>query len=236
MPENIYATEEEIEAGNPLQRNSEWFAARCGCLTGSRVADALAVSAKTGKPLKSRADLIEELVAERLTGNCVEHFRSSAMQWGTACEEAARDAYEAETGLPVDLVGFMHHPTIEWLGASPDGLVGKDGLVEIKCPTSVTHVRRLMNPLLGVEQYRYQMLLQLACTGRKWCDLVDYDPRFKDPLQQILIVRFEPRPGELDEFLDRCRDFLDEVENAVAMTKVGASAAREVRENDDVQR
>ena len=236
MPENIYATEEEIEAGNPLQRNSEWFAARCGCLTGSRVADALAVSAKTGKPLKARSDLIEELVAERLTGNCVEHFQSSAMQWGTACEEAARDAYEAETGLPVDLVGFMHHPTIEWLGASPDGLVGSDGLVEIKCPTSVTHVRRLMNPMLGVEQYRYQMLLQLACTGRTWCDLVDYDPRFKDPLQQILIVRFEPKPGELEEFLIRCQDFLDEVETAVAMTKVGASAAREVRDADDVQR
>lgn len=230
MPENIYATEEEIEAGNPLQRNADWFATRCGCLTGSRVADALAVSAKTGKPLKARTDLIEELVAERLTGNCVEHFQSSAMQWGTACEEAARDAYEAETGIPVDLVGFVHHPTIEWLGASPDGLAGKDGLVEIKCPTSVTHVRRLMNPLLGVEQYRYQMLLQLACTGRKWCDLVDYDPRFKDPLQQILIVRFEPKPGELDEFLSRCKDFLAEVETAVAMTKVGASAAREVRE------
>lgn len=236
MPENIFVTEEEIEAGNPLQRNSEWFAARCGCLTGSRVADALAVSAKTGKPLKARSDLIEELVAERLTGNCVEHFQSSAMQWGTACEEAARDAYEAETGLPVDLVGFMHHPTIEWLGASPDGLVGNDGLVEIKCPTSVTHVRRLMNPMLGVEQYRYQMMLELACTGRRWCDLVDYDPRFKDPLQQILIVRFEPKPGEIEEFLGRCQDFLDEVETAVAMTKVGASAARDVREADDVQR
>ena len=214
----------EVEGDNPLQRNSEWFKARCGCLTGSRVADALAVSAKTGKPLKARADLIEELVAERLTGQCVEHFQSSAMQWGTACEGAARDAYEAATGSLVDLESFVHHPAIAWLGASPDGLVGDDGLVEIKCPTSVTHVRRLMDPQSGVEQYRYQMMLQLACTERKWCDFVDYDPRFRDPAQQIIIVRFEPTPEELAAFLDKCRGFLAEVEAAVEQIKGAAHA------------
>lgn len=215
---------EETEGDNPLQRNAEWFAARRGCLTGSRVADALAVSAKTGKPLKARADLVEELVAERLTGNCAEHFQSAAMQWGTACEGAARDAYEAATGCMVDLAGFVHHPSIEWLGASPDGLVGDDGLVEIKCPTSTTHVHRLMNPAAGVEQYRYQMMLQLACTGRKWCDFVDYDPRFKAPAQQIVIVRFEPTPEELAAFLDKCRGFLAEVEAAVEQIKGAAHA------------
>lgn len=202
----------EIEAAgdNPLQRNAEWFAARCGCLTGSRVADALA-TLRNGAPAKASEDMLVELVTERLTGHCVEHFQSDAMRWGTEQEGAARDAYEAETGNMVDLVGFVHHPSIEWLGASPDGLVGEDGMVEIKCPTTTTHVRRLMDPEQGVRQYKYQMMLQLACTGRAWCDMVDYDPRMRSERLQLIVTRFVPDPAEMSEFLNKCRAFLDRV-------------------------
>ena len=127
---------------NPLQRTAKWFSDRCGCLTASRAADALAISAKTGKPLKSRQDLIDTLIAERATGVAQSSGTTWAMQWGIDHEAEAREAYEAATGEMVDLVGFIPHPDIPWFGASPDGLVGSDGLVEIKCPQTVTHLRR----------------------------------------------------------------------------------------------
>lgn len=210
--------------GNPLQRTAAWFSERCGCLTGSRVADALA-TLRNGAPAKASDDMLVELVTERLTGHCVEHFQSDAMRWGAEQEGAARDAYEAETGNMVDLVGFIHHPSIEWLGASPDGLVGEDGMVEIKCPTTTTHVRRLIDPQQGVRQYRYQMMLQLACTGRKWCDFVDYDPRMRNERLQLVCTRFTPEEAEMAELITKCEAFLARV--AAKVTEIEETAGRQ---------
>lgn len=206
------------DAGNPYQRTADWYKERCGCLTGSRVAAALS-RLKSGQRSQAAKDMIIELATERLTGSCVEHYTTRDMQWGTDHEAEAREAYEAETGRMVELAGFVHHPSVEWLGASPDGLVGDDGMVEIKCPTSMTHVRRLLDPQAGVAQYRMQMLLQLACTGRTWCDFAEYDPRMRDEALRLQIVRFEPTVDEIVHIEVECREFLAEVEEAVRQIK-----------------
>lgn len=199
------------ELANPLQRTSQWFADRCGCLTGSRASKVFEVSKRDGKPLKGYTDLIETLIAERATGECESTFNSAAMQWGSDHEAEARGYYELKTGNLVDLVGFVRHDTIPFFGASPDGLVGDDGLVEIKCPNTTTHLKRIREGKVP-EEYKPQMLVQLIVTGRKWCDFVDYDPRVLDERLRYFCVRFEPTEEERKETLEKCKAFLDEVD------------------------
>ncbi len=200
-------------ASNPLQSSAKWLADRCGYLTASRFADALAISKRDGKPLKARLDLVDTLIAERVTGDTIGIGQTPAMAWGAENEEFARDAYEAETGHMVTLSGFVPHPEIAWLGASPDGLVGTDGLIEIKCPNTTTHLRRVRAGVVP-EEYKPQMLLQLLCTGRAWCDFVDYDPRLDDRFEhlRLFVVRYKPTQAERDEALEAAKAFLDEVE------------------------
>jgi len=165
------------------QRSEDWFAARLGKVTASRVADIIAKT-KSGYST-SRANYMAELVCERLTGTRGESYTNAAMAWGTATEPQARSAYEAATGFLVDEVGFVPHPTITEAGASPDGLIGDDGLVEIKCPTTSTHIETL----LGINvpsKYVTQMQWQMACTGRQWCDFISYDPRLPENMQVFL--------------------------------------------------
>lgn len=199
----------QVEGGNPYQRTGAWLHARVGCLTASQAAP-LWTKGRGGKPSKARADLIIKLCTERLTGEAQAQFVSQAMQWGTDHEEEARAAYEDVSGNLVDLVGFVKHPSIKWLGASPDGFIGSDGLIEIKCPNSATHAERLMSDEVP-EEYVPQMLLQLICTGRKWVDFVDYDPRFPEKLR-ILVRRFEPTDEQRTEAAEKCAEFLAEVE------------------------
>lgn len=123
---------------NPYQQNDQWFADRCGCLTASRAAAVINVSKRDGQPLKSYFDLINTIVSERVTGIVDVTPTTSAMQWGIDNEEEARKTYTLMTGREVELVDFVRHPSIEWFGASPDGLVGSDGLIEIKCPNTAT--------------------------------------------------------------------------------------------------
>ena len=166
------------------QRSPEWFAARCGKVTASRMAD---VVAKTAKGYgASRANYMAELVVERLTGKPTEGFTNAAMQWGTDQEPFARDAYSAKTGELVTEVGFVNHPRIENAGASPDGIVGA-GLVEIKCPNTASHIEYLMSKE-PPQKYHYQMQWQMACAMAEFCDWVSYDPRMPQELQ-LLIVR-----------------------------------------------
>ena len=166
------------------QRSPEWFAARCGKVTASRMAD---VVAKTAKGYgASRANYMAELVVERLTGKPTEGFTNAAMQWGTDQEPFARDAYSAKTGELVTEVGFVNHPRIENAGASPDGIVGA-GLVEIKCPNTASHIEYLMSKE-PPQKYYYQMQWQMACAMAEFCDWVSYDPRMPQELQ-LLIVR-----------------------------------------------
>lgn len=193
------------------QGTQEWLHERLGCLTASCMADVLAVT-KSG-PSASRKNYLAQLVAERLTGAAQSSFTSPAMAWGTEQEPFARAEYEIRTGNFVDQCGFVKHPTIEWCGASPDGTIGDDGLIEIKCPNTATHIEYL---LCGKPptKYRPQMLLQLACTQRRWCDFVSYDPRMPDE-HKLFIARFEPKPSEIEEIESAAQGFLAEVQAVI---------------------
>jgi len=162
------------------QRTDEWYHARCGCVGASRIADIMATT-KSG-PSASRKNYMAELLCERLTGESPEHFESAAMKWGTDTEPLARSAYEIETGQMVEETGFVLHPSIKMFGASPDGLVGDSGGLEIKCPNTATHIETLLGSTID-SRYMYQMQTGMACTGRKWWDFVSFDPRLPGKLQ-----------------------------------------------------
>ena len=163
-----------------VQQSEEWHAIRLGKVTASRIADVCART-KTGFGA-SRKNYLAELVAERLTGTRAEGFTNAAMQWGTDMEPEARIAYEFYRDANVDQVGFAPHPSIAETGASPDGLVGTDGLVEIKCPNTATHIETLLGGTVP-EKYFLQMQWQMACTGRQWCDFASYDPRLPESMR-----------------------------------------------------
>lgn len=163
------------------QRTPEWFAQRAGRFTGSRFADLMART-KSG-PSASRRNLLATLAVERLTGQCVETYTNAAMERGIELEEAARQAYEAHIGQMCVEVDFIVHPTLDFVGVSPDGLVGDDGLVEIKCPASMAKHLDALRSGAHAEEYRWQIQGQLWVTGRQWCDAVSYDPRFPEGLQ-----------------------------------------------------
>ena len=196
------------------QRTPEWFQKRLGKVTASRIADLMAKT-KTG-PGASRANYLAQLVTERLTGTPTEGFQSPAMTWGIEQEAAARAAYSARTGVLVDEVDFVDHPTMQ-AGASPDGLVGEDGLIEIKCPNTSTMLEYLEDRTIP-QKYRLQIQWQLAVTGRDWCDFVAFDPRLPEHLQ-LLVIR-EPRNTDLVvEITHEVNRFLAEVERKVAFLK-----------------
>ena len=186
------------------QRTEEWFKQRLGHVTASKVSDALAAPTTA-----TYQNYLWQLVAERLTGQQQESFTNAAMQRGTELEPVARAAYEAHSGHFVDQVGFVKHPTIQWFGASPDGLV-EDGCLEIKVPNTATHLQYLKAGKPPAK-YRYQMMAQLACTGRSWCDFVSFDNRLPEH-KQLFIVRFEPKQAEIDKMLEKVVVFLQQVE------------------------
>lgn len=198
------------------QRTKEWFQARLGCLTAS---NAWRVCARTRKGEKTAeyGKYLDELMTEIISGQSIPHITTPAMQWGVDHEAEARGRYEMETGNIVTEVGFIRHPTIANLGASPDGLVGSDGLVEIKCPTVMKTVTRWRDNIVP-EEHRIQMIVQLGCTGRRWCDFVSYDPRFKGEFEkmQFFLKRFEPTQEEIDEVMRQCEEFLQELYERIA--------------------
>ena len=178
-----------------LQGTPEWLQARCGRVTASRIADVVART-KAGWGA-ARATYMGQLLAERLTGQPQESFVSPAMRWGSACEDQARAAYEYWTDQDVSSVGFVSHASVAMSGASPDGLVGQQGLVELKCPTTVTHI----DTVIGDEvppRHLHQIQWQLACTGRAWCDFVSFDPRLPEILH-IFIRRVHRDDGLITE-------------------------------------
>ena len=197
------------------QRTEAWHQQRLGRVTASRVADVIAKT-KTGASA-SRDNYATQLVLERLTNKQAEFYSNSAMQWGTETEPMARQAYELKRGVFVDEVGFIDHPTIEMSGASPDGLVGKNGLVEIKCPESKTHMEYLLNGKAPAK-YIPQMMWQMACTGREWCDFVSFDPRFPENLQ-ILVVKVEYDPTYVKMLELEITQFLDDVSKKVEILR-----------------
>lgn len=163
-----------------IQGSAEWFAARCGKVTASRLNDVLA-TIKSGEAA-SRRNYRMQLVVETLTSSPAESYTNGAMQWGIDHEADARSCYEFTTGNTVTEVGFIDHPTIPGFGASPDGMIGDDGLLEIKCPNTANHVDWMLAGVVPSEHVN-QIMGQLACTGRQWCDFVSYDPRMPVDLQ-----------------------------------------------------
>ena len=194
-----------------VQGSAEWRAIRCGKVTASRVADVVAKT-KSGWGA-SRANYMAELIAERLTGEAAAGFNNAAMQWGTDNEPDARTAYEFRTDAEVVQVGFVIHPSIPDSGASPDGLVLSDGLVEIKCPNTATHIETLIGQVVP-SKYIPQMQWQMASTGRKWCDFVSFDPRLPESMR-LAVMRVD-RDDKLIASLEKdVADFLAEVEMKV---------------------
>jgi len=204
------------------QRTDEWFAARCGKVTASRIADVMART-RNGYGA-SRANYMAQLITERLTGKPVNGYTNAAMQWGTDTEPLAREMYMLETFATVEEVGFVPHPEIENAGASPDGLVGDDGLVEIKCPNTATHIDALLNETIA-DKYLKQMQWQMACTGRKWCDFVSFDPRLPEEMQ-LWIKRVERDDELIAEMEKEVQKFLAELDAKVEALreKFGASS------------
>ena len=195
-----------------IQRSSQWYAARCGSLGASQVHMAIART-KTGYGA-SRDNIMAQLIAERMTGQPQEGFSSAAMRWGTETEPQARAMFEIEMGVEVVEVGLYTHPTIAGTHASPDGLIGDDGLTEIKCPNTSTHIDTLLSQSID-GKYITQMLWQLACTGRAWCSFVSFDPRMPADLQlwHKRIERDDKRIAELEQ---QVADFIGELEAKLA--------------------
>ena len=194
------------------QRTDEWLSERAGKVTASRIAD---VMAKTRNGYGAgRANYMADLVAERLTGEPKQGFCNAAMQHGIDTEPQARAMYEMERGVTVLEEGFVRHPTIANTGASPDGLVGEDGLVEIKCPNTATHIETLRGGAID-RKYILQMHWQMICCERQWCDFVSFDPRL--PLEMQLHVQRVERDEELcAEIEAEVTAFLKELDETVA--------------------
>lgn len=180
-----------------IQGSDEWKALRLGKVTASRVSDVVAKT-KSGYSA-SRANYAAQLIAERLTGTPAESYTNAAMQHGTETEPEARAAYEFYQGVTVTEIAFVPHPSIDQAGCSPDGLVADDGLVEIKCPQTATHLETLLGQAVP-GKYEVQMQFQMACTGRQWCDFVSYDPRMPENMRMFVkrVERDDKRINELE--------------------------------------
>jgi len=194
------------------QGSTEWFAERCGKVTASRVADIIAKT-KSG-PSASRANYLAQLVAERLTGDVAESFTNAAMVHGTETEPEARAAYEFRRDVSVLQVGFVPHPSIAESGASPDGLVGEDGLIEIKCPNTATHIDTLLSGTVP-SKYLTQMQWQMACTGRAWCDFASFDPRMPEEMR-LFVKRVSRDDQHIHELEREVVNFLAELAEKLA--------------------
>lgn len=195
-----------------IQGTDDWRQARAGSLGASQVAEAMAHT-KTGWGA-SRRNLMANLLVERLTGRATDHYISAAMQWGTDTEPAARAEYEFQKDVELVSIGLVRHPTIPHTHASPDALVGADGLAEFKCPNTATHLETLLGGSVAGE-YVTQMQWQMACTGRSWCDFVSFDPRLPQRLR-MFCKRVPRDPVAISQMENDVAQFLRELNEKIA--------------------
>lgn len=189
-----------------LQQTDEWYKARTGKVTASRMAD---VTAKTRNGWgASRANYMAELIAERMTGVPADSYVNASMQWGLDKEPEAKAAYEFFNDIEILSVGFIRHPEISDSGASPDGIIG-EGLVEIKCPNTSTHIDFLLSRSIP-DKYIKQMQWQMACTKKQWCDFVSYDPRMPSNMN-MFIYRVERDDALIKDLYEHVVTFLAEL-------------------------
>lgn len=189
------------------QGSPEWYAARIGKITGSRFKDVLSTRGAT------RANYMRELLLERKTGRAAAGFSNAEMEWGIQTEPQARAYYEGiyekvNCFIKVETVGFIDHRLEQYrgyVGVSPDGLIGRDGCLEIKCPNTDTHREYIAKNALP-SKYIPQVQGVLWVTGREWCDFISFDPREpKSPLFTKRVQRDQPYINKLaaavDEFI-----------------------------------
>ena len=185
--------------------------AHCGKLSGSRMREAMDFL-KNGNPSAKRTDLLYEKLSERLTRQAVRHFVTTAMQWGTDTEPEAKLMYVEVSGHKLHPAESIYHPSIPNFLATPDGLVGNDGLLEVKCPTTSTFIEWRLAGLVP-DEYKPQMLAQIACTKRQWVDFFAYDPRIKDKKLNHFLRRYEPNKYEIEQVEAAAMKFLEELDN-----------------------
>lgn len=192
------------------QNSPEWHAIRCGKTTASRIADLMAKPRVQGEGM--RANYCTQLAVERLTGRPMATYQNGIMEEAHEWEPKARAFYSFRTDNAVQQVAFVPHPTIEMAGCSPDGLVGKTGLVEFKCPIQNTHARAILRGGDGIDaKYIKQMQFQMACTGREWCDYVSYNDDMPEKLRGR-IIRVKRDAAMIAEIEEAVRAFNLEVE------------------------
>jgi hypothetical protein len=197
-----------------IQNTPEWREARAGKITASRMADVLAFGKRDGKPLQARRDYIGDIVAEILTGEPREQVKAKSLDWGHDVEAAARAAYEAETGQIVIAAGFVLHATIPYVGCSPDGLIGADGMTQIKCPANpAVHIETLRNGMPA--EHIPQVQAEMWVTGRAWNDFVSFDPRMPAHLR-LYRQRIERDPQYIETLAQACASLWDEVSALLA--------------------
>lgn len=197
------------------QRTDEWFAARLGKVTASRVADVIAKT-KSGYST-SRRNYMTELICERITGKKSEGYSNAAMIRGTELEPVARSVFEIQTGLVVVETGFHNHPHIDMAGASPDGLIDINGLIEIKCPNPAIHLDALMNQDYN-SRYFTQMQWQMACCERDWCKFVSYCPEFPEGMD-LVVIDVQRDSGYIKELENEVIEFLNEIDETIFKLK-----------------
>jgi putative phage-type endonuclease len=197
-----------IDPKNVEQGSPEWKELRRGHVTASNVADVMA-KGKSGEA-ETRKKYKLRLIAERMSGMSQDSFSNADMEWGVEQEAYARMAYEVAKDVLVDKTGFWHHLDIAFVGVSPDGLVNDDGLVEIKCPKTETHIDYMLNDKVPAKYYK-QIQCQLWVTGRQWCDFISFDPRMP-ALKQLFVIRC-PRDDDFIATMEaEVRTFLTEIE------------------------
>ena len=197
---------------NLEQGSDAWKQARLGHVTASNMAEVMSKGKGTAEAV-GRYKYKVRLVAERLTMTAGESYTNAAMHWGIEQEQFACIAYEAQKETFVDKIGFVLHPDIKWLGVSPDRIVGHEGLIEVKCPNTTTHLDYLFENKVPAEYYK-QIQCQLWVTGRQWCDFVSYDPRLPKR-NQLLIVRTERDEKLIAEMKTETEKFLAEVNTLI---------------------
>lgn len=201
------------------QGSEEWLAARAGKVTASCM-DKVLAKIKTGEAA-ARRDYRAQIVAEILTGKPQENgFINAEMQWGLDQEPLARGAYELAQDVLVDTVGLVLHPRIDRAGASPDGLVNADGLLEIKCPKTATHLQYLLDDRVP-KDYEPQMMWQLACTERLWADFASYDPRLPENMR-LFVKRLRRDDDRIAELEREVIAFLGDVDKMLATVRAFA--------------
>lgn len=195
-----------------LQSSPGWIRERIGCVSASRMKDVLDFR-KDGKPGARRLAYMAELVTERANDMATDHPITPPMRRGLAEEPNARAEYEEYTGNLVAPARWVPHPRIEYAGSTPDGFLGRDGLVEFKVPMPTTYTTWRLAGEIPPEHIP-QLLFQCATTGRKWVDFCAYSPEATNPRLRLFIRRFEPTAEQIAEIEQAAIEFLAQVDAA----------------------